>query len=346
MAVGSFAESLSDNVTKLGRYFNAVNILPSAISVLYLKLLLASGAWYDRPNWVAAGRQLEQTSLGSITLLALVSLILGLLLHPLQFTFIQILEGYWGISLIGRLAAERGILKHRKRFSALSKLESRATVALKRGKSKDDTWNTAVLTSITRDESSRLLGSYPRDPGEVLPTKLGNVLRRYESAAGSSYGISAIGLIPHIALVATKDDVDLLDDQRTQLDLCVRLVVMSYALAVASVVFLWRDGLWLLVALIPYGAGYIFYIGAGVVAHDYGAAIAIIIDLNRFALYERLRLGVPKSLRQERVLNEVLRAMLDGDDPSDDLEFAHPPDASLFCLPTRRWDLRIGRRRG
>jgi hypothetical protein len=46
---------------------------------------------------------------------------------------------------------------------------------------------------------------YPRDAGRILPTRLGNRLRRYEDLAGPQYGLNAIAIAPQITLVAAPE---------------------------------------------------------------------------------------------------------------------------------------------
>jgi hypothetical protein len=73
---------------------------------------------------------------------------------------------------------------------------------------------------------------------------------------------------------------------------------------------MWYHGFWLLLALAPYAVSYATYRGAVVVAHEYGTALAVLIDLNRFALYDRLHLNAPDSLTDEKKLNSMLTSIL------------------------------------
>ena len=115
--------------------------------------------------------------------------------------------------------------------------------------------------------------------------------------------------MPQLALVAQQKDVDYLNDQRSSLDLTIRLSATSFLAAAAAILFLWNDGLWLLIALVPYGLAYMFYRGAVVSAHEYGTAMAALIALNRFALYERLGIPRPSTAANEREQNEDLKVL-------------------------------------
>jgi hypothetical protein len=80
--------------------------------------------------------------------------------------------------------------------------------------------------------------------------------------------------------------------------------------AFIAIAFLWHHGPWLLIALAPYAIAYLSYRGAIIVAHEYGAAVSTMIDLDRFALYDYLRLRRPKNTKAERRMNVQLMQLL------------------------------------
>src|SRR5262249_44176912 len=143
-----------------------------------------------------------------------------------------------------------------------------------------------------------------REYDDIMPTRLGNALRKYERQAGAPYGLDAVSVIQHIFFVAPAERVGYIDDQRQLMDLSVRMTATSIIAALVAVTALWRHGPWLLLALVPYGVAYLSYRGAVVVAHEYGAAVAAMIDLDRFTLYDSLRLPRPKDTNAERLMNE------------------------------------------
>jgi len=165
----------------------------------------------------------------------------------------------------------------------------------------------------TAAEGQRLLQGYPLEVDDTMPTRLGNVLRRYERQAGVQYGLEATGVIRHVGLVAAPERVAYVSDQRQLLDLSVRMSATSIFATFMAIAFLWHHGLWLLIALIPYGVAYLSYRGAVVVAHQYGSAVSAMIDLDRFALYENLRLPRPVSTADERRLNARLMGLINHD---------------------------------
>jgi len=116
--------------------------------------------------------------------------------------------------------------------------------------------------------------------------------------------------MPYLVSTATAVDTEYLDDQRSQLDLAVRMTIVSMIATVLTSIFMARHGLWLLVTLLPYASCYVSYRGAVVAASEYGRALGVVLTLNRFALYERLQLERPLSTDAERVQNEKLMHFL------------------------------------
>lgn len=188
------------------------------------------------------------------------------------------------------------------------------------------------------DENARLAAGYPlpNDVGmheeydDMMPTRLGNALRKYERQAGSQYGLDAVSVIQQVSFVAQPERLAYVGDQRQLLDLSVRMSATSIAATLVAIAGLWRHGPWLLLALLPYGIAYLSYRGAVIVAHEYGAAVAAMIDLDRFALYDALRMPQPKNTATERRMNAKLMKLLTTQNPNIVLRYEHPavPDSA------------------
>jgi hypothetical protein len=331
-------DALSTPAQTIGRYFSVLSVVPSALLVTYFLGLNNSQAWTGRPDLAKGFSSLGDGGFTKVGQIVLASLLVGLILQPLQYSLVQLAEGYWGTSRIATAMMRRRIARHRALRNALFDLHRDALKELKTaGQSPLDAGHAQVrddnLIHLLRlDEASRALASYPHAPNDVRPTRLGNVLRRFEAEAGAPYGLGVPTVAPHLSLIAPREHVEFVNDQRTQLDLAVRLVVISLLACVLSVVFLWRDGLWLALAAVPYALAYVFYRGAVIVAADYGTALATVIDVDRFLLYERLRLPAPTSLATEQELSRKLMKVLRGDlNPLEriavSLDYAPPPNA-------------------
>ncbi len=293
--------TIASGGSRIGRYFSVVSALPSTIFAGYVFLLARTGAFTGPVRWSRV------TELGAVDLLVLglVSFVLALALHPLQFTIVQLYEGYWGTSRLGLGLALVRTLHHRRRRLLLAGRRWRSSAAA-------STAMTAfarprqVAARIENAESARLLGSYPDRLELTLPTRLGNVLRRYESTVGAPYGMEAMQAIPRLAMVAGERELDYLQNQRFQLDLAVRTSFLGFAATLVTAAAMWRHGWWMLLALIPYAVGYLAYRGAIVLAHEYGTSAAVMMDLSRFALYDKMRLPPPDDNEDELRANPHL----------------------------------------
>jgi hypothetical protein len=189
--------------------------------------------------------------------------------------------------------------------------------------------STSILAAaVTASEAARELRSYPALLQQTLPTRLGNILRRHEMLAGSVYGLDAILSVPRVGLLAPSPEVDYVEDQRMQLEMAVRTSFLGAVASAVTVVFMWWHTWWILLALGPYAVAYLAYRGATVVAVSYGIALGVLLELNRFVLYERLRLPLPQNTDMERRQNdELMRAF--AQDWNGSLPYNHPPTTAV-----------------
>lgn len=323
-------EGLSSTIagvgSAIGRYFSVVSFIPSFFLVGFTFALIQSGAWSGdgAPDWAQAGTAFGH--LGDLVVLILLSIAFGVAVHPIQFALVQFLEGYWGMGTFAQRLRAARMLHHSRRLDHLREHGGRADVAaqmLVDNRIEVERDELIRLFSL-RDEGNRLRHGYPvNDDEDIMPTRLGNALRRYERLAGSQYNLDGVQVLRHVAVAAPQAHLDYLNDQRESLDLSVRMCVTSICAVAVAIAFLWHHGPWLGIALIPYVIAYISYRGAVVVAHEYGAAICTIIDLDRFALYESLRLPLPADTVAERSTNARLRRLLEHDDTVA-LKYKHP----------------------
>jgi hypothetical protein len=320
--VNGFSSAISGVGSAIGRYFSLVSFIPSLFLVGFTFALIKSGAWSGNgsPDWVKAGDAL--THLDNLVLLTLVSIALGVIVHPVQFALVQFFEGYWGTRWLPQQVRVARIQHYRNAKMRQVKAIVRATMALKNPKRPPGPDAMIALHSAVA-EGERLLQGYPNDEVDIMPTRLGNVLRKYERQAGSQYGLEAIGITRHVALVAATHRLEYVNDQRQLLDLSVRMSATSIFATFVAVAFLWHHGLWLLIALVPYAIAYLSYRGAVVVAHEYGSALSTMIDLDRFALYEHLRLPRPLTTTSERRTNTQLMELIKHN-PEVVLRYQHP----------------------
>ncbi len=320
---------------RIGRYFNLVSMIPSLFLVLWIYVLVCSGALSGGPSLEHMRAQLSaHWSVGTVLGLVLASFAIAMVLHPLQFVTTQVLEGYWGTTPLAIAAMNIRIVHHRKRRRELRrqagynrrallnawlrrhpewKEYSEKELEVRVGNQmKSEQGDPLIMHLIARQEALHRAEQYPSDDSRILPTQLGNVLRHFEDSAGTQYGLDAITISPHLHLVAPDRHLDYLKDAREDMDSSIRICTVGLVAAVLTVAILLRYGSWLLWALVPYGVSYLAYKGAVSAAESYGNVIATIIDLDRFLLYDSLGLYQPRDTDEERRNNAKLMQVLAG----------------------------------
>jgi hypothetical protein len=258
----------------------------------------------------------------------------------------QLLEGYWGGSTLALALARRRVLHYRRVAGEIEDVIERADQAWEAGAAAlrgpqvaledppvrrrrnrhllDSELGDPLMGDYLHAQAARAARSrYPDAGRRFLPTRLGNVLRRYEDRAGRQYGLDVLVIAPHLNLVAQQDRRAYLDDTRQQMDLAVRLCVLSLLAAGISVALLADDGVWLLLALAPYVLSYLAYRGAIASAHAYGTALSTVLDLDRFALYEELHAPIPADIQAERESNRALLQIIGNE--ARFIRYEHPP---------------------
>jgi hypothetical protein len=297
---------------KIGRQFSVVSVLPAAVLTIYVELLISSGAWLGRPNWGDGFEKITDLSVGRSLLLVALAFGIALVTHPLQFWMIQILEGYWGASSVGRSLAAKRTEHHWKKAFSLdgNKRHHGGLLDEKMERSPEELLSRSGVKHVQLIVNSaafrKARNAYPRDLPRVMPTRLGNILRRFEDGAGAPYGLDAVAWTPHLALLAPDSHVGYLRDSRRQLDLAVRVCLLCLLAVLITFVFLVDEGLWLLITITPYTLAYIAYRGAVVAAAEYGSALVVITSLNRFELYKHLHMRLPPTAEKERDANKEL----------------------------------------
>ena len=239
-----FSSAIAGVGSAIGRYFSLVSFIPSFLCWFHFR---ADAERCMERRWRAG---LDQggdafTHLGDLATLILISIALGVVIHPIQFSLVQFFEGYWGAGKLAQRARAARILHHHRRFNPLQDQGGEAEVLLEEEKSKESlNLNGRVRLVSLRDENYRFVRSYPAvgHEDQIMPTRLGNVLRRHERLAGHQYKLHAVQVIRHVAFVAPKEHVDYLNDQRELLDLSVRMCVTSITAACIAIAFLCITG--------------------------------------------------------------------------------------------------------
>jgi hypothetical protein len=88
VAWSSLADLTAGTRQTIGRYFSVVSMVPSLLLVVYIFLLIRSGAPQHHPNWGAAVNSLVHIGVGGGVVLVVLGTALGIAVHPLQFSLV------------------------------------------------------------------------------------------------------------------------------------------------------------------------------------------------------------------------------------------------------------------
>ena len=282
-----------------GLRFTLVGLLPTAGFAALLLAILWSGAPADAPDLDSIAAKAEGLSGMEGALLILAILVAAVLLQPLQVALVRLLEGYWGDRKLMRSLADRGRERQRTR---LERLDERASTPVTGPDDPRFADSVAAAAELPR--------LFPEDKLDLLPTRLGNVLRAAETRAGSPYGLDAIVAWPRLYPLLPDTVRSVMDDRRDQLDTAARFCVAFAAAAITSFALLVLHPLWLgvpvacgLLAVLAYRAA----VAAGLA---YGEAIRAAFDLHRFDLLRALHLPLPPDRSTECERNAELSEFL------------------------------------
>lgn len=290
--------------------FAVVSYLPTYVAVLYLTALLAARTGAGR---IDAVRALHSLSATELVLLGIVTLLVSVVLHPLQLPLVRLLEGYWPrrAGLLTRLAV---------------KSQSRARRRLAR--------SADVPPDPTEAERQRALAAawrlgrrYPPEAVALLPTALGNALRAGEASAGAAYGADAVPWWPRLYPVLGERMRAIVDDRRDQLDLACRLSVTAGVTGLAGLPLLAGSGWWLSSAAALLVLAWVAYRGAVSAAIGYAEALTAAFDLHRFDVLTALRLPLPADPPAEERLNRRLSRFWSQGVPLTGVHYVHEPAA-------------------
>ena len=289
MAQEKSPSGLFGGLAQLGRYFQLIAVVPAFVVVVPVFALVAAGAPGRRPDIHVLARAAATFGLKDGVLLSFATVVVGMSIHPFQFPVTQWLEGYWGPRSLGRAAMISRTRIHAQRQSDLVSRSYRANRRLKAmpvlvglNESPD---GQVVAARIDSQEFATAARQYPSE-ASLLPTRLGNTLRRFEDQAGAPYGYGTDGsaLVSHLVHLGAGSSVAEVNDARVDLDLAVRFVICWSILAVALCLLLWQYDVWLLYAGVAYLLACLSYRGACHSATLYGHALLVLFDINHHLL--------------------------------------------------------------
>lgn len=314
-----------ESVKGLGQGAVLVSVLPSAILVLIVFALPAASLypWQDQasgsvadglPAILDAARDL---GVGGAAVLVLTVLLAAVLVRPFQIAAVQALEGYW-TSFWWTFPEQLAIERHRRRRSmamwgGTEDMEEPANPTFAevarylRQKAQNNRWE---------DRAQRVLDEYPRDQAYLLPTALGNVLRRAETSAGERYGLGTVGMYPRLyPHLSARLDTQM-SGEFNLLDVSAALVFVFAGSAAASAPLVWRLDGWSLLPVAFVAGAAIAYRGARRAAGSHAVLLHTAFDLHRFDMLNALRRTLPLTPEQELSDNQALTEFLTGQPPT------------------------------
>jgi hypothetical protein len=139
---------------------------------------------------------------------------------------------------------------------------------------------------------------------QIMPTRLGNLLRSAESYPSERYGIDAIVCWPRLWLVLPETTKKDLQSARADLDSSARTWLWCLMFMVWGIWVRWLAPLGFISAVFTY------YCWATSAASNYGELIRATFDLYRHLLYESLRWHLPANPDEERRVGKELTEYL------------------------------------
>lgn len=321
-----------DTGNKVGRSFNLGTFIPTIGLTAWIALIFyCSGSYGEPASW--PNDPLSSITWAKVGAAGLVFLVVSLAIHPLLFATTQLLEGYWGPSFLAILVGSVASRRHRARLHRLNRvmdsssdrldeLVERAYEVLQSPEVDRTAWTVGWLDDepqqslhsliLRRDAAAKARESYPESASRIMPTVLGNTLRREEDRVGAQYGLNALTIAGHLAFLLPKQHGDHLDDARQQLDTAVRLCAAG--LVAFALTFLWlsASGWSLLLALGPLGFAYMSYRGSVAAAQEYMFTFGVLLDIHRFSLYTALHIPLPEDAEAEATQNQKMMGLLSG----------------------------------
>ena len=286
-------------------------ILPAALNSALFGLLVLP-AWRYLP--ALHGPAAASATAKALALLV-AAVVLGLVLSALQTPLYRILEGYtwpvaarrWGIR---RQLSRRRMLRSRLTLAQLvwqdqlGELTGAQHARLARywpgvaaiSRRRVQSWEVALLSGAVQ--------RYPIDRRQVLPTRLGNAIRRFEEYPSDRYALDLITMWYALLAVVPEEVRRQVATSRAGVDFFICLIYGHVVVAVISVATL--------VAVPGHAVGpavafsvaglliFLWYQLAVTSTDEWAAAVRALVDVGRKPLAEALSLGLPPTLDSER----------------------------------------------
>lgn len=292
-------------------------IVPVALNLLLIEIFVLRNAG-DGPLKALTAHSATVTAAAILG----ASVVGGLVLNMLQTPLYRMLEGYLGwpqwlferrrtrhlarrTNIVQRLAAIKRLQDALRAAPAADRMVvlNRTEFASMPGR---DRQRTAPQRALLREELRR----YPIDDNQVLPTRLGNAIRRFEEYGWNRYRLDSQTLWTRLMVVVGEPLRKQVDSAQIGVDFFVCLLYGQLAAAATAVIALAAHPRQLLppvlcIALVVVLAP-VWYRLAVVTTDQWAAAVQTLVDLGRKPLAEAYGVALPTKIVDERVMWERL----------------------------------------
>ncbi|MBQ1034803.1 MULTISPECIES: hypothetical protein [Micromonospora] len=309
-----------------------VGLLPNAIVVAYTWVLVVIGAFTNTgpPLTLRAfGQASFRTDAGGLLVFALMVITLTTVIQPFQIRLVRILEGYWR-SRLGAVPYRLATAAHTKRRDRLRRAAnadipdpSDADLAQRPIRQQIREQRRARKLNLQAERAVAALLSYPPGPEPVLPTMLGNALRRNERVAGERYALNTLRSWPRLYPFLSQKVADEFNSDTDSLDASANLAVTFLVMSGLGFVAFANDTWLLLVPGVLVLLAVAAYRAAIAAARGQGLAMSVAYDLHRFDMVRGLHLDLPATPQHEAERNRALSLFLEVSD-----ELPEPPPAA------------------
>jgi hypothetical protein len=298
---------LGNAATSVSSRFNLVSLAPSALLATVIGGLAASGAFTGVPSLHLLLIRAGQVNVFIASVIFLFVFSVSLVLHPFQLLLVRVLEGYWEDIPVLRNLRYVGIEINRRRRWEINVAKNRKDLGLR---------------------------SYPPKTEDLLPTRLGNVLRSAERQAGKQYGFSnVIEMLPRIYPSLSPSLAENIGDARDDLDMACRMCAVLWVIALVTGGTLIADGAvaasagaWLTVPLSAAVFGVFCYRAAVRVAEDYGRILYYVFDLHRRDFIRALGYVPPETPDDEKqLITDITRWLIERDSDAAPAQYREKP---------------------
>jgi hypothetical protein len=231
----------------------------------------------------------------------------GFVIQRFDLTVLRFLEGYWP-----------PILKPLQKY-----LVKRQAKKIERFDKQYSELMQRDLSSLSTDERNtkiRLDAQLMRSPNppDLMPTRLGNLLRATERRPLKHYGLDAIIIWPRLWLLLPDNTRKDLQEARADVNTAARIWLWSLLF------ILWTPIAWWATPVGILAAGFSYYVWLLDAATTYADLIDATFDLHRPALYKALRWPLPTDAKAELKLGQQMTEYIWRGDDSDTFQFKDP----------------------